>query len=110
MGRTLENFNKFDHDHHDEFVAMSQMLPSGVKSQSDETKLRRWELIEPARPRNDGGRQEGPWRITEKGRKFMEGGEKVPHFARSIGNRLLGLTNYNKAGEWCPDVGIDDIL
>lgn len=67
-------------------------LPTQVGARSrEEGKLAYWGLVEEENSiRPDGGRA-GWWRLTQKGRIFVQGNTALPKYARVYDGRCLGL-------------------
>jgi hypothetical protein len=65
-------------------------------------KLRYWGLLEEEKARREDGGRAGYWRITDKGRAFVERRIKVEKYAKIYNNEVLGRTG--------KDISIDDAL
>ena len=62
-----------------------------IPSRGDYAKLRYWGLIEPKPGESDrGGRSNGYWRLTDKGRAFVNGEIAVPARIHLLNNRVVG--------------------
>jgi hypothetical protein len=60
-------------------------IPGGRRQDGMHAKLRFWGLLEP-HPRHFGY-----WRVTERGRKFVEGNIRIPEVALCYNKRPVGV-------------------
>lgn len=65
-----------------------------IPSRGDYAKLRYWGLIEPKPGASErGGRTNGYWRITAKGREFVAGTVLIPSHILLLNNRVVGFSD-----------------
>ena len=106
---------QWNQQHPGEYVHLMKMVqrayPGWRWTADTDTKMRYWGLVE-GQPglRADGSSRNGFWRITEEGTGFVLGRTKVIRYARIFDNELLELTSYTKAGRFCPDRTIREVL
>lgn len=65
-----------------------------IPSRGDYAKLRYWGLIEPKPGKSDrGGRTNGYWRLTDKGRAFVNDEIAVPAKIHLLNNKVVGWSD-----------------
>jgi len=89
--------------HMNDYLNSIEGLPGAIRNTGDNAKLRYWGLLE-EKPevRNDGSKRAGYWRITELGKKFVEGEVTVQSHTKIFNSKTYGLI-----GE---TIGIKDAL
>lgn len=71
-----------------EYIYMPGLLD---RKQADETKARYWGLIEEKPEKRDDGGRVGWWRLTIRGRRWVDGVIKVPKYAQIYNKECLEL-------------------
>lgn len=86
------------------YYHITQLNPEKVSGGGDFAKLVYWGLIEekPKEEDETTSRTSGYWKITNKGRYFVERQKTIPTYARIYDSRLLGLTG--------PEIDIKEAL
>lgn len=100
-------FSRPAHDewlHVPQFLAVQKLPASTLASiRGDWAKLKYWGLLEEMQAlRDDGSNRVGFWKITEKGRQFVQRHVVVPKYAHLLNNQFLCFEG--------PEIGIEDSL
>lgn len=88
----------------DDYVHIAKITPPHMAGGGDFAKLVYWDLVEEM-PKGEGvteKRTSGFWKITEKGRQFVDGEITVPSHVRLYDGKSLGLVG--------GQVGIKEVL